>query len=189
MACLEGDPAALHQVSPNASAGTATQNTLPGADQTAVSSSAHARVDAPVRGPEGGAEASATWNGQSARGNHRSSNGPTSEANPPDPWRGKILLALGLQRPAPRSQRNMLTAIADGGGIRGYSSLLILRELMHEVARLESQGPSPGVANWERAVSSVHPLAVRPRPSDSPLTTPYLPSHYFDYIAGTSTGG
>ncbi|OCL14592.1 FabD/lysophospholipase-like protein, partial [Glonium stellatum] len=48
----------------------------------------------------------------------------------------------------------------DGGGIRAYSSLLILHNLMKEVAALEHEE-----------------------------TTEFLPCHYFDYVAGTSTGG
>lgn len=64
----------------------------------------------------------------------------------------------------------------DGGGIRGYSSLLILQQLMHEVAECErrlqkEEGPVPGS---ERKEFNEHEL---------------LPCHYFDYIYGTSTGG
>lgn len=47
----------------------------------------------------------------------------------------------------------------DGGGVRGISSLFILRDLMGEIGRCKS-----------------------------PTTTP-LPCEYFDLIAGTSTGG
>jgi patatin-like phospholipase/acyl hydrolase len=47
----------------------------------------------------------------------------------------------------------------DGGGVRGLSSLLILRELMEEIAR-------------------------RKRSTETPL-----PCEYFDLIGGTSTGG
>lgn len=48
----------------------------------------------------------------------------------------------------------------DGGGIRGFSSLLILKEVMRGIARR----------------------------SDQPHETP-LPCEYFDLIGGTSTGG
>jgi len=47
----------------------------------------------------------------------------------------------------------------DGGGVRGLSSLLILRELMEEIARREKSDNTP------------------------------LPCDYFDLIGGTSTGG
>jgi patatin-like phospholipase/acyl hydrolase len=47
----------------------------------------------------------------------------------------------------------------DGGGVRGLSSLLILREIMEEIQR-------------------------QSRAEDTPL-----PCEYFDLIGGTSTGG
>ena len=91
--------------------------------------------------------------------------------------------------------------------MRGYSSLLILRALMRKIKKLETEEPS--------APCSAHPLKQRPRKRRLEIpeattatssvwlgTTPaapvfqrdeslshYLPSHYFDYIAGTSTGG
>ena len=92
---------------------------------------------------------------------------------------------------------------ADGGGIRGYSALLILQELMKVIGRIEREyacGPSKADG---RAESSYHPLT----PQSPALSTDakseaenggnppktesssWLPCHYFDYIAGTSTGG
>ena len=92
---------------------------------------------------------------------------------------------------------------ADGGGIRGYSALLILQELMRVVGRMEREyecGPSDADG---RAESSYHPLTpLSPcRTSDTKSkaksagktmkteSSSWLPCHYFDYIAGTSTGG
>lgn len=70
----------------------------------------------------------------------------------------------------------MLTRLADGGGIRGYSSLLILKQLMHEVAECEKriqevEGPVAGSQRREFHEDEL------------------LPCHYFDYMYGTSTGG
>ncbi|KAJ4303373.1 hypothetical protein N0V90_002266 [Kalmusia sp. IMI 367209] len=64
----------------------------------------------------------------------------------------------------------------DGGGIRGYASLIILQRLMHEVAECErrlqkEEGPVP---NSKRDTFNEDEL---------------LPCHYFDYMYGTSTGG
>ena len=56
--------------------------------------------------------------------------------------------------------------MADGGGIRGYSSLLILDALMTRVAV------------WEKTINDRDVRAEE-----------LLPCHYFDYMWGTSTGG
>lgn len=85
----------------------------------------------------------------------------------------------------------------DGGGIRGYSSLLILRELMKAIGEIERTWHS------DPAESSFHPLKPPSVDSDAALkcpkintkhleanaSSPWLPCHYFDYMAGTSTGG
>lgn len=60
----------------------------------------------------------------------------------------------------------LLNTGVDGGGIRGYSSLLILLELMNRIA------------HWENILNKTQ-LA----PEN------LLPCHYFDYMWGTSTGG
>ncbi|KAI0406026.1 acyl transferase/acyl hydrolase/lysophospholipase [Xylaria palmicola] len=90
----------------------------------------------------------------------------------PGPWFQKIVLSF------------------DGGGVRGYWSLLVLQHLMREIRRFE-------IAEDPRTQSSFHPCQrpdfvshlVGANNVDNPTEyTPYLPCHYFDYIGGTSTG-
>ncbi|KAG7286114.1 hypothetical protein NEMBOFW57_008417 [Staphylotrichum longicolle] len=88
----------------------------------------------------------------------------------------------GLRVSSTTWKRLILTL--DGGGIRGYSSLIILRELMHKIESIE-QSLEP------RASASTHTERI-PRdqiPDDVFREGQYLPCHYFDYIAGTSVGG
>ncbi|EAA31103.2 hypothetical protein GE21DRAFT_8625 [Neurospora crassa] len=130
----------------------------------------------------------------------------------------------------PWATRNILTL--DGGGIKGYSSLILLRTLMHEIAALEQSLHPPafcsadptGNENYyftesdeaedrhfysgvgtemgmemldcERAGKlrkGKRKVQVGELKVDVPQGTmrqgEYLPSHYFDYIAGTSVGG
>ncbi|KAI1477086.1 hypothetical protein K445DRAFT_8492 [Daldinia sp. EC12] len=86
---------------------------------------------------------------------------------PSSPWAKKTVLSF------------------DGGGVRGYSSLLILKSLMLKIKEIESEGPNG------RFCSSSHYSwmgADSISPNDNTLGD-FLPCHYFDYIAGTSTGG
>jgi hypothetical protein len=100
----------------------------------------------------------------------------------------------------------LIWLLADGGGIKGYGSLLILKELMRRVGVYEKHLDS-------RTESSFYPGIYKPRVLESeegsrPQTagsqqrpivpTPteglnegdlFLPCHYFNYIGGTSTGG
>lgn len=113
----------------------------------------------------------------------------------------------------------------DGGGVRGYSQLLILKALMDKVERIERSEPNDG----QTVDSSFHPipwstvpptLAAKRRlksknstlsvshgtdsngkdkgkgraimtstPPSAVQHSQFYPHHYFDWIAGTSTGG
>ena len=89
-----------------------------------------------------------------------------------DPWAKKSILSL------------------DGGGVRNFSSLLILRELMRAVGECERRMNS-------KATSSLYSPLVDCLSDEGPTTLAggirsvfgYLPCHYFDYVSGTSTGG
>lgn len=96
--------------------------------------------------------------------------------------------------------------VTDGGGIRGYGSLLILQALIEKIG-VEERRIDPFIK------SSFSPCMYKP--SKIGFSTPYtkdtesaetdivtetdpsglsndalfLPCHYFDYGAGTSTGG
>ncbi|KAK4957349.1 hypothetical protein LTR10_005311 [Elasticomyces elasticus] len=100
------------------------------------------------------------------------------------------------------SDHNLLAL--DGGGIRGYWSLLVLRQLMDNISQRELEHKTC------RATHSFHPLPYPEEASQLPLNDAekrekrmrdpagkvqgldaarrYLPCHYFDYIGGTSTG-
>ncbi|KAG8709503.1 hypothetical protein FRC11_005493 [Ceratobasidium sp. 423] len=66
------------------------------------------------------------------------------------------------QERQPSRGLNILCIEKDGGGVRGLSSLLLLREVMHRLSKLEGIEQLPG---------------------------PLKPSGWFDVIAGTGTGG
>ena len=75
----------------------------------------------------------------------------------------------------------------DGGGVRTYSSILILQQLMVEIASVESNmarkkaefPPKPLAAPGHRV-----PIASSPAASLN-----VRPCQYFDYIAGAFIGG
>ena len=101
-----------------------------------------------------------------------------STARPPaatideEPWVGKTILSV------------------DGGGIRGYSSLLILRYLMEMIAKIErSADPDATSSAYSPLFDCLQGTNLPPMSSNTESTTRWLPCHYFDYCTGTSTGG
>lgn len=75
----------------------------------------------------------------------------------------------------------------DGGGVRTYSTLLILRQLMEDIAYIESafaigdyEVNPPPLYNSESLGPSVNARSA---------SVNYYPCQYFSYIAGASTGG
>ncbi|KAI1377436.1 FabD/lysophospholipase-like protein [Hypoxylon crocopeplum] len=105
--------------------------------------------------------------------------GPSSQATRRGPWLKKHVLTF------------------DGGGVRGYYSLLFILRLMQYIGKEENRlgmahennADTPG-AN-EKRITSFYPCDEPNNLShlDDNEYTPFLPCHYFDYIAGTSTGG
>ena len=95
-----------------------------------------------------------------------------------------------LPSPYPHSPAIKSILSIDGGGIRGYSSLIILQALMEEIGKIEQ-------AHNPKATSSIYSSALGrlddairavPTPDAMPVSR-YRPCHYFDYIAGVGTGG
>lgn len=82
------------------------------------------------------------------------------------PDRPLCLLSLGKRNRVYIEFLWLLLTLLDGGGIRGLSGLLILKEIMH---RVEVRLRNPATAQ-------------------DPTSKP-LPADYFDIICGTSTGG
>jgi Patatin-like phospholipase len=105
-------------------------------------------------------------------------------------WAKKNILALGLIILCPTGCETTDCSI-DGGGIRGYSSLLILQHLMKECAKTELSD-NPNFNSSEDSPWALDTKTIGPARS---VVTPEVvelkcnPCHYFDFIAGTSTGG
>ena len=93
--------------------------------------------------------------------------------------------------------------LIDGGGIRGYSALLIIKNLMEKIQQVEQTWENGDNMGDGPAYSSYYPAdpvqAISTDSSSDSQTSDdisqiaasslFLPCHYFDYMAGTSTGG
>ena len=86
---------------------------------------------------------------------------------------------------SPWTRRNILSL--DGGGVRGYSSLLLLKRLMDEITQIEKKNdPKASTSAFSPLIDTT---ALFSDPAMKELEGTYRPCHYFDYIAGSSTGG
>ncbi|KAK4618340.1 hypothetical protein CLAFUW4_12552 [Fulvia fulva] len=91
-----------------------------------------------------------------------------SDTHANSPWARKVILSL------------------DGGGVRGYASLLILRELMRRLEVLERQESKDESQQsnsdylWNSGSEDGH---------TQDGAREFRPHHYFDYCVGTSNGG
>lgn len=94
-----------------------------------------------------------------------------------DPW-DPMILTLGTYRLGFFRVRRAWGANCDpdGGGIRGYSTLLIIERLMREISQ------------WERKLEEEEGR-VPGAPERNFDEQELLPCHYFDFMYGTSTGG
>ncbi|MCJ1473730.1 hypothetical protein MMC13_002381 [Lambiella insularis] len=125
-----------------------------------------------------------------------------------DEWRSKNLLSLGIEENPFRQLLRANPTREDGGGIRGYWSLLALEKLMKHIGEMEEEQehyhsfspldwPPHGVSQLVPATqkqSSIEDFTstdnpdVKERCRNIPSARRYLPCHYFDYICGSSTG-
>jgi hypothetical protein len=80
---------------------------------------------------------------------------------------------------------NRLAAFADagidGGGVRGYATLVIIKDIMSKVRAQEKEE--------DAELRNAHSITDYDRERDPLTTKSPLPCHYFDYVVGTSTGG
>lgn len=79
--------------------------------------------------------------------------------------------------------------LSDGGGVRGYASLLILKAIMTRIQAIERSGNGRVECSGSYPWSTPKNAEANGHASRTECLDNFLPCHYFDYIAGTSTGG
>lgn len=80
----------------------------------------------------------------------------------------------------------------EGEGLRGLSSLYILKELMSQIGDVErQQEPKASSSAASPLFRHLSPQATSVEPASPPASSAllYRPCHYFDFICGTSSGG
>ena len=87
-----------------------------------------------------------------------------------EPWAGKLVLCI------------------DGGGVRGVSTLLVLRELVRKITELERRTEPFAKTSIESPLNEETQSTARTA-TYSESSSNFLLCHYFDYIAGSSFGG
>ncbi|KAH7269050.1 acyl transferase/acyl hydrolase/lysophospholipase [Fusarium redolens] len=125
-------------------------------------------------------------NGEGKQNEHKNEMGTSisSHASPRLPPRADDEMS---DDEGPWSERLVLSF--DAGGVRAISSLLILKRIMHRIRELEllhPDGPaySSSSCSWTRNENGIPGVL-----EESDRIDEFLPCHYFDYMAGTSTGG
>jgi hypothetical protein len=107
--------------------------------------------------------------------------GPASPLTPPVPIRtppsdtNEELSGRAWAHQVPQDPWDPAILTLDGGGIRGYASLLMLQALMHEIA------------DWEQRLAEEE--GVIGDGEDVTREDDLQPCLYFDFMYGTSTGG